>query len=63
MLLLIMELKGKFNHKLLKKAKFTENHFDDQLNFLSVEKTVCLSLLLSKALADLIENTGRHQDP
>ncbi|ORY75346.1 kinase-like domain-containing protein [Leucosporidium creatinivorum] len=34
MLLLIMELKGKFNHKLLKKAKFTENHFDERLEFL-----------------------------
>ncbi|KAI8446065.1 kinase-like domain-containing protein, partial [Phakopsora pachyrhizi] len=39
LLLLIMELKGKFNSKLLKKAKFSSAHFDDENgNFLSVEK-------------------------
>ncbi|KAK4052981.1 U4/U6 small nuclear ribonucleoprotein prp4 [Microbotryomycetes sp. JL221] len=39
MLLLVMELKGKFNHKQLKKGKFTDQHFDDSLNFLSLEKS------------------------
>ncbi|OAV90613.1 CMGC/DYRK/PRP4 protein kinase, variant [Puccinia triticina 1-1 BBBD Race 1] len=39
LLLLIMELKGRFNSKLLKKAKFSNVHFDDENgNFLSVEK-------------------------
>ncbi|KAI9621989.1 hypothetical protein PSHT_06445 [Puccinia striiformis] len=39
LLLLIMELKGRFNSKLLKKAKFSNVHFDDENgNFLSMEK-------------------------
>ncbi|CEQ39774.1 SPOSA6832_01308 [Sporobolomyces salmonicolor] len=38
MLLLIMETKGKFQHKLIKKARFGDQHFDENLNFLSVEK-------------------------
>lgn len=38
LLLLIMELKGKFNSKMLKKAKFSDIHFDDNGSFLSVEK-------------------------
>lgn len=42
MLLLIMELKGKFNHKVLKKAKFTDQHFDESLNFRSIEKDVSI---------------------
>ncbi|SCZ95915.1 BZ3500_MvSof-1268-A1-R1_Chr8-1g09880 [Microbotryum saponariae] len=56
MLLLIMELKGKFPHKHLKKGRFTDQHFDPSLNFISVEKdgsslkTVALS---SKAAHDL----------
>jgi hypothetical protein len=40
MLLLIMELKGKFNHKVIKKAKFSDQHFDESMNFISVEKNV-----------------------
>ncbi|SGY40385.1 BQ5605_C003g02365 [Microbotryum silenes-dioicae] len=56
MLLLIMELKGKFPHKHLKKGRFTDQHFDPSLNFISVEKdgsslkTVALSF---KAAHDL----------
>ncbi|KAH9813802.1 CMGC/DYRK/PRP4 protein kinase [Melampsora americana] len=39
LLLLIMELKGRFNSKSLKKAKFYDVHFDEENgNFLSVEK-------------------------
>lgn len=39
LLLLIMELKGRFNSKLLKKAKFSNVHFDEENgNFLSIEK-------------------------
>lgn len=40
MLLLIMELKGKFNVKQLKKGRFTEQHFDEQMNFKSVDRNV-----------------------
>lgn len=38
MLRSIMECRGKFNHKLLRKAQFSSLHFDDLLNFRSVEK-------------------------
>jgi serine/threonine protein kinase len=38
MLLLMMEVKGKINHRLIKKAAFGEMYFDEGMNFLSVEK-------------------------
>jgi serine/threonine-protein kinase PRP4 len=38
MLLLMMELKGRFNAKFLKKAKFGEMYFDEMGAFQSVEK-------------------------
>ncbi|MCJ1314030.1 U4/U6 small nuclear ribonucleoprotein prp4 [Agyrium rufum] len=38
MLRSIMECRGKFNHKLLRKAQFAPIHFDDLLNFRSVER-------------------------
>ncbi|KAJ3986840.1 kinase-like domain-containing protein [Lentinula detonsa] len=38
MLLLMMELKGKFNSKMIKKAKFGGDYFDDMGGFNSVEK-------------------------
>ncbi|KAK9761539.1 U4/U6 small nuclear ribonucleoprotein prp4, variant 2 [Basidiobolus ranarum] len=37
MLRLMMELKGRFSNKVLKKGQFTEQYFDEQMNFLSVE--------------------------
>ncbi|GJN88834.1 hypothetical protein Rhopal_001805-T1 [Rhodotorula paludigena] len=43
MLLLIMETKGKFNHKLIRKARFHDQHFDENLNFLYVEKNDSVS--------------------
>ncbi|KAJ2958970.1 hypothetical protein NQZ79_g5524 [Umbelopsis isabellina] len=33
----IMDVKGKFSAKMLRKGQFTEQHFDDQYNFLSQE--------------------------
>ncbi|KAI8066292.1 kinase-like domain-containing protein [Gilbertella persicaria] len=33
----IMELKGKFPNKLLRKAQFTSHHFDEDFSFLSIE--------------------------
>ncbi|GAA5919683.1 hypothetical protein JCM1841_005228 [Sporobolomyces salmonicolor] len=55
MLLLIMETKGKFQHKLIKKARFGDQHFDENLNFLSVEKndTVTPRAIPSKPPSDL----------
>lgn len=38
MLRAIMECRGKFSHKVLRKAQFAGLHFDDLLNFRSVEK-------------------------
>lgn len=38
MLHLMMDLKGKFNHRMIKKAHFGEMHFDESMNFISVEK-------------------------
>ncbi|KAL6718916.1 U4/U6 small nuclear ribonucleoprotein prp4 [Lecanora helva] len=38
MLRAIMECRGKFSHKTLRKAQFASFHFDDLLNFRSVEK-------------------------
>lgn len=38
MLLLMMELKGRFNSKMIKKAKFGDVYFDDMGVFDSVER-------------------------
>ena len=38
MLRSIMECRGKFSHKMLRKAQFAELHFDDLLNFRSIER-------------------------
>lgn len=38
MLLLMMELKGRFNTKMIKKARFGNVYFDDMGGFESVEK-------------------------
>ncbi len=38
MLHLMMELKGKFAHRMIKKSRFGEMHFDEGMNFRSVER-------------------------
>ena len=38
MLLLMMEVKGKLNHRMIKKATLGEMHFDEQMNFISIEQ-------------------------
>ena len=38
MLLLMMEVKGKLNHRMIKKATFGEMHFDENMNFVSIER-------------------------
>jgi serine/threonine-protein kinase PRP4 len=38
MLLLMMEVKGKISHRMIKKASLGEMHFDENMNFISVEK-------------------------
>ncbi|KAM0753955.1 kinase-like protein [Meredithblackwellia eburnea MCA 4105] len=55
MLYLIMELKGKVNHKMLKKARFCDQHFDESLNFVYVDKNDSQKVVSipSKATHDL----------
>ncbi|WVF70724.1 hypothetical protein IAT40_005517 [Kwoniella sp. CBS 6097] len=59
MLLLMMELKGKLNHRMIKKATFGSMHFDESLNFISIERDkitgqdVAKTLVISKATKDL----------
>ncbi len=38
MLLLMMELKGRFNQKMIKKAKFGDSYFDEMGGFDSIER-------------------------
>jgi hypothetical protein len=38
MLLLMMELKGRFNQKMVKKAKFGDSYFDEMGGFDSIER-------------------------
>ena len=58
MLLLMMELKGRFNTKMIRKSQFGQQYFDDLGAFLSVEqdrvtKTVrSIAFLLSELAAD-----------
>lgn len=51
MLLLMMEVKGKFNHRLIKKASLGEMHFDESMNFVSIEKDK-ITLQVSAKLVD-----------
>ncbi|KAK9761538.1 U4/U6 small nuclear ribonucleoprotein prp4 [Basidiobolus ranarum] len=59
MLRLMMELKGRFSNKVLKKGQFTEQYFDEQMNFLSVESDkisqmeVVKKIVISKPSKDL----------
>ncbi|WWC86039.1 uncharacterized protein L201_000910 [Kwoniella dendrophila CBS 6074] len=59
MLLLQMELKGKLNHRMIKKASFGTLHFDESLNFISIEKDkitgqdVAKTTIITKAAKDL----------
>ncbi|KAL2918472.1 U4/U6 small nuclear ribonucleoprotein prp4 [Polyrhizophydium stewartii] len=59
MLKLIMDVKGKFPHKMLRRGQFTPEHFDDNLNFLLQEtdkisgKSVVKTISLIKPVKDL----------
>ena len=48
MLLLMMELKGRFNSKMIKKAKFGDTYFDEMGAFESVENDRVTGLVRSK---------------
>ncbi|KAH8551470.1 kinase-like domain-containing protein [Umbelopsis sp. PMI_123] len=55
----IMDVKGRFSAKMLRKGQFTEQHFDDQYNFLSQEidkltnKEVTKKMVIVKPVKDL----------
>ncbi|CAG8480667.1 9762_t:CDS:2 [Acaulospora colombiana] len=58
MLKLMMELKGKFSHKTLRKGLFTKHHFDDDFNFLyhetdRISNKVIKSIVITKPVRDL----------
>ncbi|CAG8746425.1 3120_t:CDS:2, partial [Acaulospora morrowiae] len=59
MLKLMMELKGKFSNKTLRKGQFTKQHFDDDFNFLYHEtdrisnKEVIKVIVITKPVRDL----------
>ena len=65
MLLLMMELKGRFNQKTIKKAKFGDTYFDDMGGFDSIEKdrvtgaVSLLRVLLSRSLIQFYFFPGR----
>jgi len=61
MLLLMMETKGKFQNKIIKKARFGDQHFDENQNFLSHEKNVRSPLLFSwlSSLLKCLDDTRR----
>ena len=65
MLLLMMELKGRFNQKTIKKAKFGDTYFDDMGGFDSIEKdrvtgaVSLLRVLLSRSLTQSYLFPGR----
>jgi len=59
MLKLMMELKGKFSNKMLRKGQFANQHFDDDLNFLCHEtdkisnKEVIKTIVITKPIRDM----------
>ncbi|KAL7423690.1 U4/U6 small nuclear ribonucleoprotein prp4 [Cryptotrichosporon argae] len=59
MLLLMMEVKGKLPHRMIKKSELGAMHFDENMNFVSVEKDkitgadVVKSTVINKATRDL----------
>ena len=64
MLLLMMELRGRFNTKMVKKAQFGDVYFDEMGAFISIDKdrvtgAVCHSLFSSELgrRQHLIRNT------
>ena len=54
MLRSMMECRGKFSHKLLRKGQFTNLHFDDMLNFRSVEKDKITGRVRNKHIHPLL---------
>lgn len=65
MLLLMMELKGRFNVKMIKRAKFGDSYFDEMGGFDSVERdrvsgTVSLCSLIGANRGLICISAGRR---
>jgi serine/threonine-protein kinase PRP4 len=73
MLRLFMELKGRFNNKMLKRGEFTSQHFDEDNNFLRQDvdklaadqvsiKVVSITKPLKDMRARLLKNTNELRE-
>lgn len=66
MLLLMMEVKGKLPHRMIKKASLGAMHFDENNNFLSEEKdritgaAITKTMVITKATRDLRSRLMPH---
>ena len=63
MLRAIMECRGKFSHKILRKAEFAALHFDDLLNFRSVEKDRLTNKVTYATVMTLHESAFANSTP
>lgn len=59
MLRIIMETLGKFNHKMLKKGQFADQHFDDKLDFVSTGQ---VDKMTGNAVSKIVKNVGPVPD-
>ncbi len=57
MLKLMMDLKGRFSQKLVKRGKFSDLHFDEDMNFLHVEINKISGKVNTKERRRLISRT------
>ncbi|KAG5519446.1 hypothetical protein PMAC_002073 [Pneumocystis sp. 'macacae'] len=72
MLRLMMECRGKFNHKIIRRGQFSSIHFDEHFNFISIEKDkvtgndVAKVTNITKPVRDLRSRLSSHlsnEDP
>lgn len=59
MLRMIMETLGKFNHKMLKKGQFADQHFDDKFDFISTGQ---VDKVTGNSVSKVIKNVGPLPD-
>lgn len=58
MLKIIMECRGKFSHKMLRRGKFTHQHFNNQLDFVSRE----IDKFTEREVEKVVKNVGPFPD-
>lgn len=59
MLRMIMETLGKFNHKMLKKGQFADQHFDNKFDFISTGQ---VDKVTGNSVSKVIKNVGPLPD-